>query len=522
MNILIVHPWKRILHNQYKEYFFMPERAVQIATFLEDEDYNVDFIDFGRTDLDENVNSDIDNPKGVRGTGESLTHYGISEEETQEWLDENLQKYDKVIIDSLMPYFRQGVEQVIEACKSDDIEHVLYGEWVGLRPQDFEQSYAVTGNWELGCKKFLEDELERGVNWVGFQDVGMDDLPVPDWNRWVDMEDYPEPERADYRATRGCPENCDFCHVFGNWDRTFKFKTADKIKDDLEFLIDEGFDKIQLRDDNFCAHVGNATEVFEWLGENYPDVEILQVEGMEMKTAANSPELIEAIGECNYHSVRIGFETAVEGQFDKNKLEWWEKAYEKFVEVGFKPDQIITWVLAGHPKLSREDEIRTALYLSQYGVRIIPSSYREVPGTELYNEETPYIQGQKYPQDDENVDRVKKMYRCVSMWNQWGVDVFRDDIPNAFYSLDFVDNVAFVGDQAVIEGTVSGWSRGEALEFGFWIYGVKDGQYGVQTKKDTKEEKVYERMLSHDKFGNMVNDVLYEEGLVNARKGGLL
>jgi len=522
-DVLVVHPWKRILHNQYKEYFFMPERAVQICSFLDDEGYDVEFKDFCKTDLEDNVDSDVENPKGVRGTGETLTHYGISEEDTQEWLDENLSDYSHVIIDSLMPYFKQGVEQVWDACEeTDGVEYMLYGEWVGLRPNDFKDVCAVSGNWELGCRRWLEDELDDSYHRLGFHELPMSKLPPPRWNEWADMGAYPEPNRADYRATRGCPEDCDFCHVFGNWDRKFNFKDASKVKEDIQYFVDEGFDKIQLRDDNFCTHAQLAKDTFEWIGEEHPNLEILQTEGMEMKTAANSPEVLEAIGEVNYHSVRVGFETAVEGQFNKNKIEWWETAYDKFKEVGFDPDEIITWVLAGHPKLSREDEIRTAMYLSQFGVRLIPSSYREVPGTELYNEGDPYIQGQKMPQEDDLVDETKKLYRNISKWNEWGVDLFRDDIPTAISNLSFIDAARVVGDNAILEGTVSGWERSEALEYGFHMYGVKKGQYGIKVKNNSNEKMSMEIMLSKDNFAQKVNEMLQEEGIVGDNMGGLL
>jgi len=527
--VLVAHPYRECIHKFYKSHFFMPERAVQICTYLDNDGWDVDFVDFGATTLADDRTFTVPLPDDLKGTGRTYRHYGWKSDEVDEWLNKNLEDYDAVALDALMPYFYEGVEQVANVVDDHDIPLCFYGEWPALRPDDFQEHVAITGNYEIGVKSWLlgvaEQAMEPGVhNFVHEPPDDMDSLPAPDWNRFVDMDDYPEPHRADYRASRGCPEDCDFCHVYGVHERNFKYKDAETVIEDLQFLIDDGFTKIQIRDDNFNAFHQNAETVFKWLGDNYPDIEIIQVEGMEMKTAAHAEDLIEQIGRCDYDSVRVGFETAIEGQFNKNALEWWEQAYENFTEVaGFDPNEIICWVLAGHPELGRTDEIDTAIYLSQYGVRLIPSSYREVPGTELYNEGDPYLQGQMRPYDDELIQRSKTLYRTVSAWNTFGLDLFRErNFWDAVESLSWVDRVGVDGTRVEIEGTVSGWTRTEAIEEGFAIRLAMMGYYNHKLIENENDRMVIQGMKGKDEFNKMVTDRLQDSDIEVADTEGLL
>lgn len=545
MRVLLIHPYRECIHKFYKEHMFMPERAVQICTFLDDQGWDVDFKDFGATTLEDDRNFTVPLPDELKGTGRTYRHYGASKNDVDMWLNENLHHYDAVIVDSLMPYFNEGVEQVAAHVSEREIPLAFYGEWVALRPEDFQDNIGITGNYEVGLDVWLtahsqgkDPEKYMGMgtgigrvhdfphgNVPGYENDTMNDLPAPEWTEWVDMTEYPEPHRADYRASRGCPEDCDFCHVYAVHDRMFKFKDSEVVIEDLKFLIEEqGFEKIQLRDDNFNSFHQNAEKVFRWLANEHPEVEILQVEGMEMKTAAKANSLIKQIGRCNYDSVRVGFETAVEGQFNKNALEWWERAYENFTEVaGFDPDEIICWVLAGHPQLDRTDEMDSAIYLSQYGVRLIPSSYREVPGTELYNEGDPYLQGQMRPYDDDHIQRSKTLYRTVSHWNVFGYDLFREDnFWESIEELSWVDSLEVDGARVEIRGTVSGWTRTEAIEEGFAIRLAMDGYHKSKVVENTNDVMVIEGMKGNDEYNKMLMDRLQEKEIEVADTGGLL
>lgn len=526
MTVLVAHPYRECVHKFYQEHMFMPERAVQISTYLEEQGFDVDFVDFGATTLEDDRTFTIPLPDDLKGTGRTYKHYGWPKQEVENWLADNLHNYEAVVLDSLMPYFHEGVEQIQQRVDGHGVPLVFYGEWPALRPDDFQDHVAITGNWEVGVEHFLNESagLEAGVNHFSFDDYPMDDLPAPDWHQFVDMQEYPEPHRADYRASRGCPEDCDFCHVYGVYDRRFNFKDSEKVIEDLQFLIDEGFTKIQLRDDNFNAFKENAEKVFRWLANEHPDIEILQVEGMEMKTAARASSLLKQIGRCNYDSVRVGFETAIEGQFNKNALEWWEDAYDNFVNVaGFDPDEIICWVLAGHPELDREDEIDTAIYLSQYGVRLIPSSYREVPGTELYNEGDPYLQGQMRPYDDQEIQRSKTLYRTVSAWNTFGLDLFREeDFWEAVERISWVDRVAKEGSEVEIEGTVSGWTRTEAIEEGLALRLAMEGYHKHKVVENTNERMKIVGMKGNDTFNRRVVRRLEQNDIETQTVGGLL
>ena len=540
MKVAVIHPYRENVHRMYASYFFMPERVVQMATYLDAEGYDVDAVDFSQTTLDDEHHYTVPAPKSL--DHKQMHHYGWSEDEIDEWFEENGDEYTHFVVDSLTPYFRDGVKYVSDKIDQLDKPMVMFGEWCQLVPSDFQDTPAIRDNWEVGVERWLNwydeerpDEptpevAQRGVTSFNFKDFPMDILPAPDWQKFVDMDDYPESHCADVRFSRGCVEKCNFCHVAGMYDGKFNFKTAEVIKQDIVDLAGrQGFDKIKIRDDNFCAATETAKEVFEFIAEEYPDVEIMQPEGMEMRTASRDKELIDAIGECNYHSVRVGFETATDGEFSKNSLEWWEQAYEWFQDAGFGPGEIVTFVIRGHPHLDRTDEIHTAVYLSQFDVSLVSGGYRLVPGTTLWDEyveehgtEPPYEYGFGLPTDEEHVDDVGRLYRTVSRWNEWNLNLFDDDALDQFRELSWVDSVEDNGDSLYVEGTVSGWRRTEGIRYGFAYLLARRGYFNHSLTTETKREQEVQGHKAPDEFMEMVMDVLEERGIETQSLGGLL
>lgn len=536
--VLVVHPFRETRHGMYKEHFFMPERPVQVASYLSDQGYDVDFQDFGQTTLDDDHVFSVETPRPLKGTGWNFKRYGWSDEEIVEWLDEHVDEYDYFIVDALTPYFKEGPLFITDYLDAEvGAENVaMFGEWVGLKPEDFQDHVAFYGNWEAGLEDWLkwkgtgETAYYPGAHRIGYDSVEMDELPPPRWREFVDMEQYPEPHCADYRASRGCPEKCDFCHVAGIYDGRIVGKSAAGIIRDLKYLIeDQGFEKIKLRDDNFCVRAPVAHDVFKWIADNHPDVEILQPEGMEMKTAAHVEDVIEQMGRCNYHSVRVGFETIADGKFQKNSLDWWEQAHENFKEAGFGPGEIVTFVMRGHPHLSRKDEIDTAIYLSNYDVTLLSGGYRLVPGTKLWEEwpaEEPYEYGHGLPQDDpdDEIQKLGRLYRTVSAWNEWGLSLFHDDDPvQGLSELSWVDEVDDQGDEIIVRGTVSGWTRTDGIEDGLAIILAARGYHKHKMETNTKREMHIVGLKGKSPWMQKVLDRAKVQGMeVQEPAGGLL
>lgn len=543
MKVAVIHPYRETVHQFWKEYFFMPERGVQMATYLDNVGKDVDFIDFGQTTTEDEHTFNVEIPKELKGTVNEMIHYGWPEEKIESWFDDHGDEYTHYVVDALTPYFYPGVNFVRDQIERFDKPLVFFGEWPQLRPDDFQDYPAVADNWEAGVECWLdginlgdsnppEKEMGPGVHHYSFDDYPMDTLPAPNWKKFTDPEGYPEPHCADIRFSRGCVERCDFCHVAGMYDGRFNFKRPEVIKQDIADLVDrQGYEKIKIRDDNFCAATDTAKEVFQWIAENYPDVEIMQVEGMEMRTASRDKELIDAIGECNYHSVRVGFETAIDGTFSKNNLEWWETAHDYFTDAGFEAEDIKTFVIRGHPKLKRTDEIHTAIYLSQFDVSLVSGGYRLVPGTELWDDYVeehddtpPYEYGFGLPTDDDEIDDVGRLYRTVTYWNQWGIDLFHSENPlSEFADLSWVDQVEDTGDDITVKGTVSGWRRTDGIRYGLSYILASRGFYRHSVETDTKEVMKIRGYKGSDDFVEKVMDCASERGIdVSDPPGGLL
>ena len=60
---------------------------------------------------------------------------------------------------------------------------------------------------------------------------------------------------ATMTATRGCPNHCSFCISKIFWNRTYRFRTAESVLDELDLLVKKyGVTHICFNDDNLTLN----------------------------------------------------------------------------------------------------------------------------------------------------------------------------------------------------------------------------------------------------------------------------
>jgi anaerobic magnesium-protoporphyrin IX monomethyl ester cyclase len=64
-------------------------------------------------------------------------------------------------------------------------------------------------------------------------------------------------------TTRGCPFQCTFCETKLTFGRSLRFHSIERIVDEIEQLINKGYDGIQFYDDIFTANARRTTELCE-------------------------------------------------------------------------------------------------------------------------------------------------------------------------------------------------------------------------------------------------------------------
>jgi radical SAM superfamily enzyme YgiQ (UPF0313 family) len=84
--------------------------------------------------------------------------------------------------------------------------------------------------------------------------------PAPAWEL-LDLSHY---MNMLVQVCRGCPHDCDFCHVIVQYGRQPRYKEPDQVVAELQGLYDSGWRRdITFADDNFICHHGKAKAILQ-------------------------------------------------------------------------------------------------------------------------------------------------------------------------------------------------------------------------------------------------------------------
>ncbi len=131
--------------------------------------------------------------------------------------------------------------------------------------------------------------------------------PVPAWelldrSRYMNMM---------VQVCRGCPHDCDFCHVIVLYGRKPRYKEPGQILAELQGLYEAGWRRdITFADDNFICHHGKAKDILRelarWQAEHrYPFHFVAQV-SLEV---VDDPELLPLMAQAGFVGLFLGIET---------------------------------------------------------------------------------------------------------------------------------------------------------------------------------------------------------------------
>jgi anaerobic magnesium-protoporphyrin IX monomethyl ester cyclase len=95
----------------------------------------------------------------------------------------------------------------------------------------------------------------------------LDDSPMPAWERF-DLSPYDlgtggRGLSATLEVSRGCPHKCDFCNINKFWSYRQRYKSHDRVLDELDRLHQRGVRKFMFADDNFGGKHGFTLKLFE-------------------------------------------------------------------------------------------------------------------------------------------------------------------------------------------------------------------------------------------------------------------
>lgn len=135
----------------------------------------------------------------------------------------------------------------------------------------------------------------------------MDNIPCPDFTIVSGLENgLHDLHITPIMTSRGCPYDCSFCSVTGMFGRQYRFRSREKVLEELARHRDMGGKFVFFYDDNFAANRQRTKELLQSMIERNltpPWTAQVRVE------VARDPELMELMQRSNCHTLYLGFES---------------------------------------------------------------------------------------------------------------------------------------------------------------------------------------------------------------------
>jgi len=131
----------------------------------------------------------------------------------------------------------------------------------------------------------------------------MDTAPIPDFSL---VQKWGEKAVIPIATSRGCPFNCKFCSVIPMFGRRYRFKSIERVMEEIRAVASRKKAHIFFIDDNFAANKERTKALLRRLLEEGIHIKW----SAQMRTdIAKDPELLELMARTGCFNVFIGFES---------------------------------------------------------------------------------------------------------------------------------------------------------------------------------------------------------------------
>ena len=269
----------------------------------------------------------------------------------------------------------------------------------------------VIGEGERTFREIVERLKEgkdiRSVRGIAYRDgekvnvsyrepiVNLDNLPIPAYDL-LDPNIYKasivgENARiASIETSRGCPYNCEFCSASAMWGHAWRFKSNERVVDELKFVKNLGYNWVFFVDDNFVVPY-KYEERIELLNsiieEGLNDMNyMIQIRA---DIIAKHPKLAEKLAEAGVKIAFMGIESGSEEVLKAMRKGLKKNDALKAIQL-LSEQGIITYggVIIGAPYESRKDRKATYKFvqmLGDHGLDVVQISiYTPLPGSDSF------------------------------------------------------------------------------------------------------------------------------------------
>ncbi|MDR2947001.1 MAG: cobalamin-dependent protein [Candidatus Adiutrix sp.] len=300
-------------------------------------------------------------PAPLRDIPRHFHRFGLSPVAVDERLDQ-LPAPDVILVTSIMTYWYAGVFETIAQLK-----------------RRYPKTPVILGGiYALLCP---EHAAHSGADFiVAGSGPELPFTPLP-------LDLYEEPQYAVLSASRGCPRRCDYCasaliaprfqpkplpDIFADLAR----QTAAGPVTDVAFYDDALLWGKEKRFQPLCEH----------LREKYPHLRLHTPNGLSVNELDRPTA--EILRQTGFATLRLSLEgvgkTADAAGAHKTSQDNYLRAVENLLAVGYQPDDLETYLLAGLPGQSLEEVEQSIAFVKSAGARPKLGEFSPIPGTKLF------------------------------------------------------------------------------------------------------------------------------------------
>jgi len=289
----------------------------------------------------------------------------------------------------------QGTLDLLAQLKSQDWKGkiIIGGPHTSVGSDMFSQEvdYIVIGEGEITLLDILQGKVDERIV-QGKKVENLDTLPRLPWEDFMSLPYHKNSKWLKSKknivtlnTSRGCPFNCTFCSVKSIWGREYRCMSANRIIDEIEFLIKKySIDGIYFREDHFTFNKQRTIDFCELLLKKNINIDWLCETRVDDLDDLEYQKLLAKAG-CKvfYIGVESGSPRMLKFYKKGETVEQFIKAFDNAKKAG-----ITTYasLITGIPGETKEDKQLTKVFLKRIQPDFITNNYYVgMPGSEIYN-----------------------------------------------------------------------------------------------------------------------------------------
>lgn len=190
-----------------------------------------------------------------------------------------------------------------------------------------------------------------------------------------------KPRVASVCSSRGCPFNCTFCY---NPNRNYRTSSAEKMIEEVEYLVSKGYEEIFYFDDLFALTSDKVAKFSRLLREK----ELKISWGFRSRIDPITPELVSEIKQSGCRRIQFGIESGVDKTLQRLKKGISTLQIREVVKLCHDAGiETVGNFIIGCPGETREDILKTLRFSTSIGLTYAQYNIlSSIPMTEVYLE----------------------------------------------------------------------------------------------------------------------------------------